>query len=94
MKRILALAILFVAALAHADALPPPPTDCPTGGRGAPPSSHRGGMCVPARCRRTAECPVGFHAMASLLRHRSDTRAKNGRGPRPSGGVLRPYHTC
>lgn len=48
------LAALLVPRIAAADALPPPPEDCPPGARGT--SSHSGPACLPIPCATDADC--------------------------------------
>jgi hypothetical protein len=43
--------------LARADLVPPPPTDCPPGTRGA--TNHAGPHCLPVHCSDQRPCPKG-----------------------------------
>ena len=49
------LAISLGAATASADAIGPPPVECPPGSRGH--SSHCGEWCAPSTCKEVADCP-------------------------------------
>lgn len=72
-SRALLLSSVFVTALlfllgaptsSHADAVMPPPENCPDGSRGA--SGHGGPHCRPLDCASTADCREGTCEMAEL----------------------------
>lgn len=46
--------LLLCAATAHADAVPPPPADCPDGSHGR--TGHAGPWCNPTTCTTDADC--------------------------------------
>jgi hypothetical protein len=58
-QRILGAALVAAAlgagASARADAVPPPPAECPAGTRGE--TDHYGPHCTPADCQTDADCP-------------------------------------
>lgn len=49
--------LLLLSALALADVVDEPPTDCPPGSRGE--SAHSGSWCEADECEATSECPEG-----------------------------------
>ena len=51
------LAWMGATGLAHADAVPPAPTDCPNGTVGA--TGHTGPYCAPASCTFDSDCREG-----------------------------------
>lgn len=53
----LVLAALVAPRAARADAVMPPPKDCPTGARGQ--TSHNGPWCAPTTCAADKDCPSG-----------------------------------
>lgn len=52
-----ALAALLLVSIAEADAVPPPPADCPAGSRGE--TCHGGPHCRPKPCDVDADCSSG-----------------------------------
>jgi hypothetical protein len=52
-----ALALALVSTRARADAVPPPPNDCPAGSQGE--TCHGSPYCQPAACKTDADCTTG-----------------------------------
>jgi hypothetical protein len=82
------LVVLWLAtSLAHADALLPPPAECPAGSFGT--SSHAGPWCMPTTCAAAADCERFRVRWGATERARFECRpealcirAETARGPR------------
>ncbi|MCA9489448.1 MAG: hypothetical protein KC621_05980 [Myxococcales bacterium] len=76
------LALILGTLSAHADAVPPPPEDCPAGAQGQ--TGHDGPFCTPTTCDGT--CEEGHTCRSAGLCVTSEER--------PCGGMTTPGETC
>lgn len=76
------LTLLLGTLSAHADAVPPPPEDCPAGAEGQ--TNHNGPYCTPTTCDGT--CQEGRTCRSAGLCVTSEER--------PCGGMTTPGETC
>ncbi len=88
MKLRLAAAVLLAAstepALALADDVPPPPTDCPPGSEGR--TGHEGEACVATTCANDGECTGGKRCLEQAL----CVRVQTGKAGRHQAAFSRP----
>jgi MYXO-CTERM domain-containing protein len=84
------IAILLSASVAAADAVAPPPTDCPNGTHGE--SSHTGPYCAPQTCSSDADCSGGqtCRELAMCIAQQACGGLMLDAGPYPDGGFPPP----
>lgn len=95
--RLASVLVVFGPSLAYADAIEPPPTDCPVGSEGD--SSHCGAGCRPRGCVSVGDCRIGETCAARDLCIRStpcggDVESACGSAPCASGVMCTSVFVC